>query len=250
MKAWSFSRYDTHSKCPYRAKLQYVDGHTVPSGPHADRGTMLHENAQGWVRGEHDDLHQDLHHFAAELARLKSLYAAGTVFIEDEWAWTHSFAQQADWRSDDAWVRMKVDFGVHLSPTHLLIVDLKSGKKSGNEIKHTEQGQLYTVGGMLKYPNVEKVDVEFWYADQNDTMDSHYTAQQAATFLPRWIDKGLKVTSGVYPPRPNLFSCKWCPFRQVEDGGNGVCEHAVKIIKKPKSKGPTTAHGFFDFGIK
>jgi hypothetical protein len=250
MNSWSFSRYDTWSKCPYRAKLQYVDRCAVPENPHATRGTMLHENAQGWVQGTVAELHQDLGKFADELARLKALYAQGKVIIEQEWAWTKDFAAQCDWKDKDAWVRMKVDFGVHLADDSFLVVDLKSGKKAGNEIKHTEQGQMYVVGSMLRFPQVDKVRTEFWYADHDDTMDNDYTAERAASLLKVWTDRGNRVTNGVYPPKPNIFSCKWCPFRQVEDGGSGVCEHAVKIVKvQRKPKGPTTAAGFFDFGV-
>lgn len=246
MKSWSFSRYDTWSKCPWRAKLQYIDHAPIPDSPHADRGTMLHEQAQDWVAGKRDDLHADLLTFETELAALKQRYQLGQVTMEHEWAWTHSFAKACAWDADDAWVRMKLDFCVSLSPTHALIVDLKTGKKSGNEIKHTEQGQLYTVAVMLKEPEVEVVDVEFWYSDQDDTTKNRYTAAQAAPLLKAWTDRGIKVTSGSYPPRPNIFSCKYCPYRQVEDGGSGACEFAIKIIKAPRKK----TSGFFDFGVK
>ncbi|MGA0610061.1 PD-(D/E)XK nuclease family protein [Caldimonas sp. KR1-144] len=147
-----------------------------------------------------------------------------------------------------AWCRMKLDFMVWLSPTKVLVIDLKSGKKDGNEIKHTEQGQLYAVGVMLKYPEVEEVVVEFWYVDQNDTKPNKYSATQAARFLQNFTARGQKATSGVYQPRPSIFSCKWCPYRPEHQGGNGICEHATGAA--PRRAAPSTSSNplFFDFG--
>jgi PD-(D/E)XK nuclease superfamily len=246
MNAWSFSRYDTYFKCPYRAKLQYVDRRPVPANPQADRGTMLHGNAQDFVAGKSDDLHTDLNHFNNELRRLRQMNVGGQpVIIEEEWAWTQDFGRVCGWSEYDAWVRMKLDFYTKLEPTTALVVDLKTGKKAGNEIKHTEQGQLYGVGVVLREPDIKKVVVEFWYPDQKDTMPTTYSVDQIMRFVPTWVERGRKVTSGQYPPRPNKFSCKWCPFRLVEEGGDGSCEFAVPTKISVKRK-PTS--GFFDFG--
>jgi hypothetical protein len=246
MKSWSFSRYETHAKCPLRAKLQYDDRVPLPANPHGDRGTKLHDNAQTWVKGESEDLDPALSSFQEELAALRPLYVAGKVRIEDEWGWAERFASKATWK--EAWVRMKLDFYVSLSEEAALVVDLKSGKKSGNEIKHTEQGELYAIGAYLDSDcTLKEIFVEFWYADQNDTMKTRYTEERILALLPRWVDRGLKVTSGHYPARANIYSCKFCPFRLVEDGGNGVCAHAVQIIKVTRKK-PNS--GLFDFGIR
>lgn len=244
MRAWSFSRYETYSKCPWRAKLQYVDKSPTPPKPQADRGTSLHENAQAWVRADDGaELHDDLRSLEANLAELRKLYAGGIVDIEDEWGWSRDLAAFTDWKS--AWLRMKLDFHVRLNEETTLVVDYKSGGKDGKQISHTEQGELYAVGAYLKRPAVNEVFVEFWYGDQNDSMKTRYSAQQIEPLIVKWIDRGNQVTSGVYKPRPNIFTCRFCPFRLQEDGGSGACEHAVKIVK-PARKKPSSG-GFFSF---
>jgi hypothetical protein len=199
------------------------------------------------VSGQSEDLDPDLKDFAEELAALRNLYRESHVTIEEPWAWTERFEQPCDWK--DGWVRMKLDFYVHGPDlTRALVVDLKSGKKSGNEIKHTEQGELYAIGAYLRSNRtLKEVRTEFWYVDQNDSMDTTYTEDRILFALPRWIERGLKVTSGEYPARPNIFSCKFCPFRRTEDGGSGACEFAAKIVKVPRKKSNPL---LFDFGNK
>lgn len=246
MKSWSFSRREVFEKCGWRAKLQYVDRLPVPPSPHADRGTAIHEGAQDWVQRKRPDLIPEVANFADELGRLRELYDEGKVLIEDEWGFDADM-QPCAWDAQECWLRMKLDFLVHLSPTHKLVIDLKSGKKDGNQIKHADQGQLYTVGTMLKYPETEQVDVEFWYVDKNDSTPASYTAAQAAKFMPIQVERGREATSGVYTPRSNIFSCKWCPYRPEHLGGDGKCEHATGVqapAKKPKNSNPL----FFDFG--
>lgn len=252
MKSWSFSRYEVYTKCPYRAKLQFVDRVPLPPRPNADRGTMLHENAQAWVQGKQKDLDPALNTYRDELAALQPLFAQGKVQIEEPWGWSRDFGKFVGW--EQAWVRMKLDFRVELNDSHSLVIDLKSGRKSGNEIKHTEQGELYAVGEYLKSDGaVKQVDVEFWYIDQNETMPTSYSEDRIMSAIPRWLERGNKVTSGHYPPKPNIYVCKFCPFR-AEDiqadgtnkGGNGACEHAAKPVKVARKK----SSGFFDFGIK
>ena len=44
--------------------------------------------------------------------------------------------------------------------------DYKTGKRRGNEIKHTDQGIVYVIGAMMRYPEIEYAQVEFWYTDE------------------------------------------------------------------------------------
>lgn len=248
MKSWSFSRYETWAKCPWRAKLQYVDRIALPPDPEGEvrrlRGTRLHEAGQAWVRGELEDLDPDLKHFAGEFQALRDLYGKGAVEIEDEWAWAHRFSKPCSWK--EAWVRIKLDFHVKLDPTTTLTVDLKTGKKSGNEIKHTEQGEIYAVASYLRSGGtLKEAQVEFWYADQNDSMRTTYTQERIVDAIDRWSDIGELMTSGIYRAKPNIYVCKYCPFRLKEEGGTGDCEFAVKQVKVVRKR---PSSGFFDFG--
>ena len=234
----SFSRLQNFEACKYRAKLMYVD--KIPEPPrklphgkaeHAnERGSRIHDAAEMYVRGG-VELIPELHTFADEFADLRESFEKGNVQLEEEWAVTTEWEPTA-WTSSDAWCRMKLDALVlNKDCTHARVIDYKTGKRKGNEIKHTEQGQLYQLATFLRYPDLQKIVVEFWYTDLGETDVKHYTRMQGVRYFDKYNERLLKVTEAEeFPPRATQFTCKWCPYN-----GN-ACEYGVP--KKSHHKKP------------
>lgn len=231
IKAWSFSRLAVFEQCPLRAKLAYVDRIPEPERPlppgkteHAnDRGTRIHEAGELFVRGG-VELLPELQSFKAEFHRLRELYAHGKVGLEGEWAVDRDW-NPVDWRSSNAWARIKLDAFVRLSETHAVVIDYKTGRKHGNEVKHAEQCQLYQLAAFLRYPELEVIDVELWYTDQNELTHMRYTRAQGLRFFKNFDNRGDRITTAeIFEPKPNMFNCKWCPYGP---GGTGHCEKGV-----------------------
>mgnify|MGYP000178572114 CR=1 FL=1 len=219
IKSWSPSRLVDYESCPLKAKLKYIDRIPEPIRPlpkgkteHAnDRGTRIHTAAEFFVKGT-AELVPELETFREELTRLRFLYAAGTVSLEGEWAFTKEWSPTS-WKSDDVWVRVKLDSFVRLSKTHGVVIDYKTGRRFGNEIKHAEQMQIYQLAAFLKYPELEKITVELWYTDQNELATMTFTRKQGLRFLENFTQRANKMTHDeVFTPRPNIISCKFCPF--------------------------------------
>jgi RecB family exonuclease len=163
--SWSISRIQVFEQCQYRAKLQWLD--KIPDlQPHtaADRGSAIHLEAENYVQGQGDFTH-NLRHFETDLAALKKHYAEGRVTVEEEWAFDRDW-NVTDWKA--GWLRLKCDAVCHLSASHVVVIDHKTGKRFGNELKHAVQLQLYAVCALLRYPKVEQVTCELWYIDQNE----------------------------------------------------------------------------------
>jgi len=216
-------------KCRYLAKLKYVDKIPEPPRPlpmgkleHAnDRGTRVHDAAERFVQGG-VELVPELHKRRPQFEELKKLYAEGKVQLEGEWAFTSEWAPVA-WDAADAWVRMKLDALVRTSATTARVIDYKTGRRNGNEVKHTEQGQLYQLGTFMRYPELDAITVEFWYVDHVDEdMISRYSRAQGMAYFDKY-QKRLQAMSDCsdFKPNPNVYSCKWCPYR-----GN-VCEYGI-----------------------
>lgn len=231
INAWSYSRLTTFEQCKLRAKLAYIDRIPEPERPlppgkteHAnDRGTRIHTAAEMFVRGE-TDLAHELRHFGEEFLRLRELYKEGRVSLEGEWAVDRDWEPVA-WRSKDAWARIKLDAFVRISETHAVVIDYKTGKKFGNEVKHAEQGHLYQLAAFLRYPELCTIDVEFWYTDQNDLTHMRYTHAQGLRFYQNFDNRGKAITTAIeFPPNPNIFSCRWCPYGPR---GTGHCTKGV-----------------------
>ena len=231
IKAWSYSRLVDFEQCKLRAKFKYVDRIPEPARPlppgkteHAnDRGTRIHDAAERFVRGG-VELIPELKPFEAEFLDLRNKYSHGMVSLEGEWAINKDWAPVA-WGDRDAWARIKLDAFVRLSPTHAVVIDYKTGRKYGNEIKHAEQTQLYQLASFLRYPELETIDVELWYTDQDDLTHMKYTRQQGMRFFQNFNRRGIAMTTATeFPPSPNVFSCKWCPYGPK---GTGDCDKGV-----------------------
>lgn len=231
LDAWSYSRLTTFEQCRLRAKLAYIDKipeppRSLPPGKseHAnDRGHRVHTAAELYVQRD-VELIPELEHFKAEFARLKELYKQGKVSLEGEWAFDKDWAPTT-WRSDNAWARIKLDALVRLSKTHAVVIDYKTGKRYGNEIKHAEQGQLYQLATFLRYPDIQEIDVELWYTDQDELHHMRFTRDQGLRFFKGFDVRGNTITSEIeFPANPNIFSCRWCPYGP---GGTGHCEKGV-----------------------
>lgn len=231
IKTWSHSKKGVFEQCKFRAKLQYIDKIPEPERPlppgkteHAnDRGTRIHDAAEHFVKAN-IRLIPELETFAEEFAALKSLYQQGRVSLEGEWAHDQNWEPCA-WNSDTAWLRLKLDAFVHVTPQHAIVIDYKTGKLFGNEIKHAEQGQLYMVSCFVRYPELESITVEFWYTDQDEITSVTYTRKQSEHFLRKFTKAGDDIVLCTdFPPNPNIFSCKWCPYGPK---GTGHCTVGV-----------------------
>jgi hypothetical protein len=180
IKAWSHSRLATFEQCRFHAKLAYIDKipelpRPLPPGKteHAnDRGTRVHEAAEAYVRGG-VELVSELQTFATEFDQLRKLHAAGKVSLEGEWAFNREWKPTA-WMSSDAWCRIKCDTVVFPTKSRAIVIDYKTGKRWGNEIKHAEQMLLYQLGVFLRYPSLQEVEVELWYTDLDDLHSSKF----------------------------------------------------------------------------
>lgn len=235
LKAGSHSRLVVFEQCRLRAKIQYIDKVPEPDRPlppgkteHAnDRGTRLHEAAEMYTKGGVEMAPEIAKHFRAEHERLRDLYAEGLVSTEGDWAYTRQWESVA-WMSSDVWFRIKCDAVAFMTPTSAVVVDFKSGKRFGNEIKHNEQMQLYVIGTLLRFPKVKTVTTELWYWDQNELATITYTREQGLKLV-RNFERRISALTDCedFPPNPNRFSCKWCPYKPAHLGGTGHCSVGV-----------------------
>lgn len=240
-KAWSHSRLNVFEQCKRRAKLAFIDRIPEPPRPlppgkteHAnDRGTRIHEAAELYVKGN-IELIPELGEFREEFEALRALFRAGKVSLEGEWAVDADW-MPVHWKSDDVWARIKLDAFVTLTPSHGVVIDYKTGKLKGNEVKHMEQGQLYQLAAFMRHPEMQTIDVEFWYTDLPDLTHVKYSKKQGLRFLRSYNERGGKMVSATeFPPSPSIFNCKWCPYGPE---GTGHCDKGIaKDLKAAQSK--------------
>lgn len=227
VKAWSFSVLKKFEECPYRVYLSKVEKHKEPSSEAADRGSMLHDLAEDYIRGKKQS------EVPAELRKLEMQYRAlhdayqehpDEFELEENWGFTATW-QQTGFFDDDVWCRMKLDV-FRKEGTSAHIVDHKSGKKFGNELKHSDQGLQYAIGAFKRYPDLEYVKVDFYYFDKGETLPKTFTRDKAMMFLPRVEQRAFALTNAskeqLARPKPSKNNCRFCPHAET-----GVCQWRV-----------------------
>lgn len=230
---WSFSRLKDYERCPWmlwlkageKRDMSHVDTTAM------DRGSQIHKEAEDFVLGK-GDFTKNLAKFADYFKQVKVEYEAGDVVVEEDWGFDKDW-QPTGWWDDDVWCRMKLDNlrviarDENNNPIAGIPTDYKTGKKFGNEVTHSQQGQLYAIGSFMRIPTLELVDVEFIYLDHGlKSKKKQYTREKAMKFLPAWQARAEKLTSDrEFRPKPNKINCKWCPFGP--QSGDSSCEWGV-----------------------
>lgn len=223
LRSWSYSKLLDYEQCPLRFQMKHIDRIPEAKSPAADRGTAIHQMAEDFTRGIIKDLPAELRHFKDEFEVMQREFKAKAVSLEGEWGF------DKEWMVHDykkAWLRMKADAVLHRKHNkEAVVVDYKTGKRFGNELKHGEQVQLYAIATAIREPWIENITVELWYLDIDELHSNEYTRKQALSFVPGFEKRAMKLTTATsFPPRPNIFTCKWCPYGPNKDDN---CPHGI-----------------------
>lgn len=210
IKSASYSRLLDFEQCKLRAKMKFIDKIPEEKNEHADRGTKVHQDAEDFVRGKKKGLTHELRHFADEFAAMRSRFKEGSVSLEGEWGFDNDWIP-CEWKT--ARLRVKADAVVFMSKTHAVVIDYKTGRRFGNEVKHGEQIQLYAISTFIRDPLLETVTVELWYLDLDELHGQTYTRAEALRYVQVYEKRITKMLSAKeFPANPSIFTCKWCPY--------------------------------------
>jgi CRISPR/Cas system-associated exonuclease Cas4 (RecB family) len=222
IRSWSYSRILDYETCALRAQLKYVDKIADVQGEAAERGERIHTLAENFVRGKIKKLPTELLKFSDEFLALRKRFIEKKVSLEGEWGF------DKDWNVcgyREAWGRVKLDARVSLTPKHSVVIDYKTGKRFGNEIKHGEQVVTYGIAELLRQPEVEIVDVELWYLDIDVLIPMRFTREQLMRFFPGFEKRAIRLTTATqFPANPSIHNCKWCAYGP---GKGGQCKVGV-----------------------
>lgn len=221
--SWSFSKVGDFEKCKKYFWLKHEQKVPEPERPlppgkteHAnDRGSRIHDAAEHYVDGSGPFI-KELSKFEDHFLKLRRLYDCGQVELEGEWGMDKDWEITA-WTG--AWLRLKLDLLVHESAYEATVVDYKTGRKFGNEVKHAQQLQLYALVTFLRYPQLEEVTAEVWYLDVDEITSQKFTRDQSLRFRKSFHNKGEAITScSDWPANPNKFTCQWCLYGPEHSG--------------------------------
>lgn len=111
------------------------------------------------------------------------------------------------------------------------IIDYKTGRKFGNEMKHADQGLCYALHATHRFPMINTFQVEFWYIDQGQKMVRAFNRKQLSLLLVRYHNRAKAMTTAIaFKPSANVHTCRFCSYgsNKAKDGrayGNGACAY-------------------------
>ena len=231
INSWSFTRVIDYERCPMYAHLKYGLRIPEPQGElregqteHANtRGSRIHQMADDFINGRERKLDHSLFPFMKEFRQVRWGMENGKVETEQEWGFDHDW-NITEWKS--AWHRSKLDIKYMLNEYTVVVTDLKTGRKDGNEAKHGQQLQLYALDTCMRLPKVEEVISEAWYLDTGELVSNVYPRPVVMAFKKSWQNRGMKLTTATkFPPNPNRFSCKFCMYGPW---GSNDCKAGVR----------------------
>ena len=224
ISAGSYSRLDVFGQCKLRAKLAFIDKVSEAERPdlpggreHANiRGNRIHDYCEDYVRGKKKTQLVDMKGFEDEFKRLKELYKKrkASVLMEDMWLYDKNWMNlPPKTPKKKIWMRIKIDTCIFLTDGKTaIVIDYKTGQMY--HVKHHQQTQLYQLAVFLRYPHIEKIITELWYLDLGELVTYPYTRKQGLSHFNYWNNQAVELTTiKKFPPNPNAFSCRFCPYK-------------------------------------
>lgn len=215
-KKWSYSRWSMYKKCPSQYHWHYILKKPRGSSRALERGLAIHAKAEEFVKGNITGFPDELKNFKKEFQTLKREFKKGNGFTEPDISLTKNFEASSKFKTD--WFIGFADYA-HFSD-ELTVIDYKTGKKYPD---HQDQGHAYSMSLLHLNPEIEKINVEFWYLDNKDKDDNITHFEHYRNELDRMTRAWQKRIDRMYSDKkfeatPNKF-CNWC-MRNKKNGGD------------------------------
>jgi hypothetical protein len=210
---WSFSRWNTYTTCPFRAKCKFILKLPEPQSEAGARGDDVGKAAEAWLAGAQDTMPVEAKGLQQPMEELRKL----PLLVQQEWAFTVGW-QPTGWFDKDCWLRIKTDVVAKASETRAEVVDGKTGKVRD---EHKIQLDLYAVGAFCKYENIDEVRVRLFYYDQNTIAPENgklYERSDLPMLKRQWLNRvAPMLRDDKFVPTPGNH-CKWCAYRKSKGG--------------------------------
>lgn len=220
MNAWSFSRWNDYDKCPQKAKFKYVDKIKEPENSAMANGSAVHDTVAAYLRRDlpENDPIPGWTYFEKLYKELRSL----KPLVEQEWGFTKKWTPTG-WFGNDTWFRSKLDSAVVYDDDSADVIDIKTGKPHPEDT--SSQGELYAISIFLRYAQVQRVAIRFWYVDlpqEGREVVYRFTRDMLSDIVSRWTKRAERMLSDArMVPRPGM-QCKWCFYAK---SNNGPCKY-------------------------
>lgn len=240
LKTCSISRLHKFESCRRRAALEGIFKIPEPEREHTgesplDRGTRHHKLIEEFILGSTLELSTDIKKHRSVIESLAAYNKEYPELVQTEEMWTFTddwtVCKNNDWAR--IWFIVKLDlFALYVAsdtPDIARVIDWKTGKKKGNEIKHRDQLIAYAISALLRFPDLEQIEATLYYTDVGETTRILIDRLDCLKLFGALNRRLQHITNALeFPPRPSLHHCRFCPYKTgaIDDHteGTGHCD--------------------------
>lgn len=205
----SYSGIKTYEGCPAAFKFSRIDKLPSPSGPAAERGSMLHGQIEEVLKGGLPFLHDDIAHLLPQLNELKAFGAKPE----------HEFAINREWqpvkfKADDVMLRGIIDVWVK-NGSRAIISDWKSGKKRD----YSDQVKVYATVQFATEPDVEEIQPVIDFIDLKKSETYPIIRRDDFPKMKAELQGRIDAIESdkIFAPNPSQ-GCRWCAYAKDKGG--------------------------------
>ena len=201
-KSWSYSQLSAYEMCAHAHMYRRIVKLPEPPSYHLTKGNAVHKLAEDYLLGKHETLPGPLAKFRNEFANL----LANGAIPEEAFTLNNRWELIPDgWLHPEAWLRLKLDARIGD-----YIVDFKTGKVYDD---HVKQGRLYANVHMVLNPEVDEVEVEFWYLNLGKVVDFTFYRKDLEADIAEWERRvAIMHADTNFLPTPH----KWCGYCYIK----------------------------------
>jgi hypothetical protein len=219
LQKWSYSQWSDYEKCPRKVFFKQVaKAPEVGDRKALERGIAAHTNCENavvtkdlnWLVQPVPGKPTKLHTWENRFVELIKEGAGAEIPLALAKGWV-----KTTWFAANAWLRAKLD-----ADTHRRLIDYKTGRKYP---EHAYQGDLYATVKMASEPDIQEVDVEFWYIDDDGSVDKSisrwkFYREGHEARIRAWEHRiAAMMNDDIFPARPGQH-CGWCGFSGKKGG--------------------------------
>lgn len=227
---WSFSQWENYNGCPARWKYKSVlklPG--SPPGPAAARGLQMHDTVENYINGNLAVVHKDVAPKYYEVFDAFKTHPNGMRHCEYKFSLTQDWQIAGPLTSGRAWCAMVLDavrvgddhtgpYSSRTSPLIAYVGEWKSGKPKDT---HGDQRKLYALGTMLRWHDVDEVQVTTYYLEDTGppqrlkVANSESARDKLKQLWQQRVD--LMQRDAICAPKPGMH-CNWCDYAKKKGG--------------------------------
>lgn len=216
--ALSYSRLSDYETCPLKFESKYIlkDYPDDSDNPAFVKGNAIHKQVEDYINwmnsreGDAPTMGQHTKGFVNMLEQIHKasggqMYAEKQIAVDQDWV-------KCDWFAKPSKVKYRaiIDFMAFMSPSELLLGDIKSGKFRAYEDSPTSQLRLTAAMCFNLFPKIEKITTAYFFVEHTKTVKVTFTRDQLGELMKPFDGIHKEVnTAEDFPFKKNRY-CNWC----------------------------------------